>query len=508
MRSAAVIVVLFGSMVGAVSYAVRQESSETARLAVATITTRPLSTTTTTKATTTTVATTTTTTLPAREAGTVPGFTVGEPWGSTVGLTMFRGNPTRTFYGSGPLPENPRVLWSYPPEGGMCGSSSVAGVSSVWCGSGWTGQPVVWDRPDGITEIIFGAYDKAVHFLDAETGEELRPSFPVGDIIKGSVTLDPDGYPLLYFGSRDNRLRIIALDRPEPIELWGLEATAVDGMWNDDWDGNPVIVDDVMYEGGENSWFFGVKLNRSMGSDGLVAVEPEILFQTPGWTQELLGLVGRNVSIESSVMVHGQTAYFANSGGRIAGFDISEIENGIAPVVFDYWVGDDTDATLMSDHDGNIYVAVEEERKNQRSRDLGQLIKLDPTAEDPFVWGVLVPGGNDYGGFWATPALGDGVLYASTNPGELLAVDQETGEVVFREEVGWHSWSSPVVVGEELLVASCTGELRSYSIADPRQPVLQWTMQLSQSCIESTPAVWNGRIYVGVRDGKFYAIGE
>jgi outer membrane protein assembly factor BamB len=207
-------------------------------------------------------------------------------------------------------------------------------------------------------------------------------------------------------------------------------------------------------------------------------------------------------------MVHGQTAYFANSGGRVAGFDITNVQSGVAPVVFDYWVGDDTDATLISDYDGNIYVAVEEERKNQRSRDLGQLIKLDPTAEDPFVWGVQVPGGNDFGGFWATPALGDGVIYASTNPGELLAVDQETGEVVFREEIGWHSWSSPVVVGGELLVASCTGEMRAYSIADPRQPVLQWNMQLSQSCIESTPAVWNGRIYVGVRDGKFYAIGE
>ena len=64
-----------------------------------------------------------------------------------------------------------------------------------------------------------------------------------------------------------------------------------------------------------------------------------------------------------------------------------------------------------------------------------------------------------------------------------------------------------MVIGDELLVASCTGELRSYSIADPRQPVPKWTLQLSESCIESTPAVWNGRIYVGVRDGKFYAIG-
>ncbi len=493
-------------MLGAVAYAVTKESDELARRAVESTTTTAAVTTTSQISTST--ASTTTTTLPQREFGTVPGFTVGRPWGSTVGLTMFRGNPTRTFYGTGPLPEDPRVLWSYPADGTMCGSSAVAGVSSVWCGSGWTGQPVVWERPDGVTEVIFGAYDKAVHFLDAETGEELRPSFPVGDIIKGSVTLDPDGYPLLYFGSRDNRLRIVALDRPEPVELWGLEANAVDGIWNDDWDGNPVIVDDVMYEGGENSWFFAVKLNRSIGSDGLVGVDPEIVFQTPGWTQELLGQVGRNVSIESSVMVHGQTAYFANSGGRVAGFDVSNVESGEAPLVFDYWVGDDTDATLISDHDGNIYVAVEEERKNQRSRDLGQLIKLDPSAEDPFVWGLPVPGGNDFGGFWATPALGDGVLYATTNPGELLVVDQETGDVVFRDEIGWHSWSSPVVLGNELLVASCTGELKSYSITDPRQPVLEWTLQLSESCIESTPAVWNGRIYVGVRDGKFYAVGE
>ena len=34
----------------------------------------------------------------------------------TNGLTMFRGNATRTFYGTGPLPNNPEVLWQYPKE--------------------------------------------------------------------------------------------------------------------------------------------------------------------------------------------------------------------------------------------------------------------------------------------------------------------------------------------------------------------------------------------------------
>ncbi len=448
------------------------------------------------------------TTLPPRESGTVPGWTVGRPWGSTVGLTMFRGTPTRTYYGEGPLPDDPRVLWSYPPQGGMCGSSSVGGVSRVWCGTGWTGQPVVWERPDGVTEVIFGAYDKAVHFLDAATGAETRSPFGVGDIIKGSVTLDPDGFPLLYFGSRDDNLRILALDRADPTELWALPASTVDGIWNNDWDGNPVIVDDMMYEGGENSWFFAVKLNRGYDSEGLVTVDPMVVFQTPGWTQELLDRVGRNVSIESSVMIHDQTAYFANSGGRVAGLDISAVESGEAPVVFDYWVGDDTDATVISDQEGNVYVAVEEERKNDRSRELGQLIKLDPTREDPFVWGVAAPGDNDVGGFWATPALGNGVLYAVSHPGQLMAVDVDTGEVLWEETLGWHSWSSPVIVGDQLLTANCFGELRAYSLADPRRPRPVWTEQISESCLESTPAVWKGRIFLGSRDGRFYAIGD
>jgi hypothetical protein len=65
---------------------------------------------------------------------------------------------------------------------------------------GWTGQPAVWVRPDGVTELAVGTYDRKVHFLDAKTGQPTRTPFPTGDIIKGSVTIDPDGFPLLYTG--------------------------------------------------------------------------------------------------------------------------------------------------------------------------------------------------------------------------------------------------------------------------------------------------------------------
>lgn len=455
-----------------------------------------------------TTSTTTTTILPARPKDVVPDWTVGRPWGQVEGLTMFRGNPTRTFYGTGPIPTNPRTDWSFPGSGGMCGQSSVGGETTTWCGSGWTGQPVVWERPDGVTEVIFGAYDKSVHFLDAAIGERTRPSFPTGDIIKGSVTLDPDGFPILYTGSRDNKLRAIALDRERPTELWALDARVVNGTWNDDWDGNPVVVDDILYEGGENSWFFAVELNRGYDGDGLVTVDPEILLSVPGYDQELIDRVGRNVSIESSPAVYEQRVYFANSGGRVVGLDVSNVRAGEAPIVFDYWVGDDVDATVVVDAEGMLYVSVEEERKTERAAELGQLIKLDPDTDgDPFVWGVPDPGGQGDGGFWATPALGKGVLYATSHTGRLLAVDTETGEVLWEDEIAPHSWSSPVIVDDTLVAATCGGELRAYSLADPRSPEPLWTHQLSESCIESTLAVWEGRMYVGSRDGRFYAVG-
>ena len=450
----------------------------------------------------TTVAPTTTTTVPPVVAG------VGEPLGTTDGITMFRGNHSRTWYGTGPLPEAPvEVAWR-DPDSPMCGSSVVGGESRVWCGTGWTGQPVVWSRPDGITEVIFGAYDKSVHFVDASTGRATRAPFATGDIIKGSVSLDPDGYPLLYTGSRDNRLRVIALDREPVEELWSFDAAAVPGRWNNDWDGNPLVDDDILYEGGENSWFFAIELNRGLGADGLVTVDPEVVFQMPGWTDELIGRVGGNVSIESSVMKAGDRVYFANSGGRIVGLDVSNVRDGIAPIVFDFWAGDDIDSTLVADEDGMVYAAIELERGTERSAEVGQLIKLDPFADgDPLVWGVPVPPeGPGDGGIWSTPALGDGHLYVTTHPGELLTVDIETGEVTDRKDVGFHAWSSPVIVDGDLLVATCeAAELRRYSLSDPARPELLWSVQAAEGCLESTPAVWDGSIYLGSRDGYFRA---
>lgn len=428
---------------------------------------------------------------------------------ASPGLLTFRGSPLRSYHGQGPVPTAPKVLWSYPgAAGGMCSESTVGEEVKTWCGSGWTGQPAVFER-DGRTWVVFGAYDRKIHFVDYATGADIIPPFETGDIIKGSVTVDPDGLPLLYAGSRDNRLRVIAFDRPAPTELWSLGADAVSPvMWNDDWDGSPLVLEDYLYEGGENSQFHVVKLNRTTGADGLVQVAPQLVFNAPGWDNELLGALNarqNDVSIENSVSFRDGVVYFANSGGLVQGWDVSGLAAGTAPTrVFRYWTGDDVDASVVVDGDGFLYVAVENERGNARAAEVGQLLKLDPSRPgDPLVWSVRDPDG-----FWTTPALHDDVVIAASDGGTVYGVDRESGAVRWTFMLPPPTWQSAVVVDDTLIQGDCEGGLHAYDVSDTTEaPPRLWTVQL-EGCIESTPAVWKGRLFVGTRGGRFYAVGD
>ncbi len=435
----------------------------------------------------------------------------GLPWGDAVrGLLTFRGNPTRTYFGSGPVPADPHVVWKYPGRA-MCGNSSEYGVTKLWCGTGWTGQPAVFER-DGRTWVVFGAYDHRIHFVDAATGADIIPPFPTGDIAKGAITVDPDGYPLIYAGSRDNKYRVIAFDRPVPTELWSLDSHSVGPrLWNDDWDAAGLVVDDWLIEGGENSRLHLIKLNRGYGSDGLVTADPVLAWHGAGWDDRLLADVGDvRVSLESSVMLLGDIAYVASSGGLVQGWDVSVMRTGEGTPhrVFRFWTGDDTDATIVGDAEGFVYVGVEVDRNLRRSREVGQLLKLDPRhPDDPVVWAVNVNSGVD-SGTWSTPAIVGDTIVWPTKPGRVYGLDRATGAIRWEFRVPGPVLSSPAIVDGVLLQADGRGVLHAYGLGDGTAlPPEIWRIALDAN-IESTPAVWNGRIYVGDRSGFMYAIGD
>ncbi|MCE2525067.1 MAG: PQQ-binding-like beta-propeller repeat protein [Acidimicrobiia bacterium] len=441
------------------------------------------------------------------------------PPGATQGVLTFRGSPTRSWYGTGPAPQSPIRLWRFPRNENMCSFSSYRGEEIEWCGTGWTGQAAVFER-DGRTWVVFGAFDNNVHFLDAATGERLLPDFETGDLIKTSVVIDPDEHPLAYFGSRDNFFRIVAFDRSAPTELWSLGAyDHGPWLWNDDWDSTPLVLDDYLFLGGENSRFFVIRLNRGYGDDGLVTVDPEVVFHWAGWDDQLLADLEEsdqghyNVAIESSPAVWGDTLYFANSGGLVTGWDISGLRDGVMPEqVFRFWAGDDIDATPVVDEEGYLYVGVEyEARETPRAREVGQLVKLDPSRPaDPIVWSVHDRSQGATRGVWSTPVVWRDMVYATTHTGRFWGIDRETGEIRWEKLFGDLLWSSPIVVDETLILADGAGRLTAYDVSDTSiEPPVTWQLQVDKEWrFESSPVIWDGVIYVGGRSGAMYAVGD
>ena len=137
---------------------------------------------------------------------------------------------------------------------------------------------------------------------------------------------------------------------------------------------------------------------------------------------------------------------------------------------------------------------------------MGQLIKLDPREpDDPIVWSHADrPAAT--AGFWGTPALYEDLVIDASNGGELLALDAATGAERWTIELTGPTWQSPVIVEDTLVYGDCNGVLRGYDVSDTSVvPPQLWEVRLG-GCIEATPAVWDGSIYVGTRGGKFFAL--
>jgi len=205
--------------------------------------------------------------------------------------------------------------------------------------------------------------------------------------------------------------------------------------------------------------------------------------------------------------VSGDTVYFANSGGLVQGWDLAPLADGEEPVqTFRFWMGDDVDASVVIDETGALYVAAEYERGLDRAREVGQIVKLDPSRPDnPLVWSVD-DSERRPGGVWATPALHRDVLYVPTDGGRLMAIDRDSGEIRWTKRLPGPLWASPVVVDDVLIQGDCGGALRGFDVSDTTvEPEQIWRVELG-GCIESTPAVWRGWIYIGTRAGALYGI--
>ena len=152
-----------------------------------------------------------------------------------------------------------------------------------------------------------------------------------------------------------------------------------------------------------------------------------------------------------------------------------------------------------------LYIGVEYERHTKRSEEVGQMIKLDPSRPDPLLWKVY-DRKPVLSGVFGSPALYRDIAIFDTDGGDVVGIDRATGEVRWRFHLP-RTWGSPVIVDDVLIVGDCTGYLSGYDVSDTHAPPRQLWHVLVGGCIESTPAVWKGTIYLGTRWGRMHALG-
>lgn len=447
-----------------------------------------------------------------------------------AGIFTFRGGPRRTGGAYGHIPEDPRelaVAWKV---------DTGAGSPPWYGGSGWTGQPAIVRWPavmrhsmpklgalrqrEDLVEVIQGSLDGSVHFIDLATGKRSRPPIVTGNPIKGSVSLDPRGYPLLFVGQgipqgRPIGLRVFELighrevfflpggDKEAPRRGWG--AFDSSGLLN--------RATDTYVVGGENGLLYLLRLNTDFDPLALtLKVAPQVV------RYRYRSDENRHFGIENSLSAWRNLAFFADNGGTLQAMDL----RSMAPL-WRFEAGDDTDATLaleLEDDVPRLYTGCEVDKTGPRGRTwLRRLNGLTGTADwerSYLCQGALVPKKDDAGVF-ATPVPGFGevahlvyfVLARCPGPvnGVLLALDKRTGEEAWRVELPKYSWSTPTLLSTPsgrvyLLLGGIGGVLRLFEATTGREVA---SLKLVGD-IESSPAVFEGRIVLGTRGNRIYGI--
>ncbi len=431
------------------------------------------------------------------------------------GVFTFRGNPYRNADFGGRVegrPDTITVDWAFTTD--YDGTSTSVGT---WGGgTGWTGQPLYVEWPDSCIknfeqyakhEIILGSLASRVYFIDFETGKASRPSIGVNNPIKGTLMLDPRMNGKVYVGhgvparnpfgmmTIDLKLHDVTYTFPKDPNAWR--------GWGA-FDSSPVRVDDYVFRPGENGTLYKYYVNG----------DEEILHSTlrfrmkGGW-----GAAG----VEASMAVYANYGYLADNHGAVVCVNLETLR----PIWY-YDNVDDNDATPVIevvDDVPYVYCSCEVDKQGSGDARLAKVNGL--TGEE--VWcfkakarQVHIGDKHFDGGFYGTPLLGNGkcgdrifanIVYntGGGQDGALIALDRKTGEQIFSTKLKHYAWSSPVgFLNEKDEMFIVTGDtFGNIYLIDGQSGEIICRSSVGSN-FESSPVVVGNHIVVGSRGDKIY----
>ena len=393
----------------------------------------------------------------------------------------------------------------------------------VWGGgTGWTGQPLYarWTdeemqafRSSGALTADFGREEVFVaslcgkgYFLNFETGKLSRQKLDLGNVIKGTPSLDPE-LMNLYVGQGVARKGGVM--GCEAFDLLKHQRTFYFGPDPKAWrnwgafDSSPVVVGGYLFWPGENGTLY--KYERRQGELRRVSVmRYRVRGVAPG--------------IESCLCVYRNYGFFCDNHGNVICVNL----NTMRPV-WHYDNHDDSDGTVVCREESGVpyvYTACEVDRQGEQG--ICYFVKLNG-LNGSRVWERQIPckrveltGKSLDGGIYSTPLLGLGdcadMVFvnlcrngADHVMGQLMALNTADGAIRYTVNYREFAWSSPIPFlneKSELFVMACdaAGNIRLVQGKTGRV--------LCQTCMgsnfESSPIAVGNTAVVGCRGGKIY----
>lgn len=308
-------------------------------------------------------------------------------------------------------------------------------------------------------------------------------------------------------------------------ELWKLNSKRTE-CYSRDVDGSALVLNDTAYIGLENGIFtvFNPDFHLAQLKNGIL--QPQILEEHKLYNPVDVTLHQNNIVTESSPCLLNDHIYITAGSGHLYGYNLKTRN-----IDWDLYVGSDIDGSPVATSDNCIIFTIEK----QYIKGDGGTMKVDPSKkpEESVIW--YFPTQSTTFALWEGGIIGsasitdyynksgkDNLAAFSAIDGYLYVVDHQkikpvelaTGpdgitkypkpELVYKYKTG-PSISTPLLVENRLVAAGYSG---IYLFSFDENYTFNLLDKKDIGSVESTPSVYNGRIYIASRNGYLYCFGD
>ncbi len=471
---------------------------------------------------------------------------------TSFGVTTFRGNAFRQNAAVGTVEAPSSLTLEWTVEAG-----SVAGSSRNYYGIGWTGQPAIVRWPADIrgsmnvnednigqkylTEVIVAGLDGNIYFLDLLDGGATRDAIKFGYPMRSTPSIHPLGYPMMTFGQYARKMKSGTSDN---IGLYYYDLTnqkklrMIDGIDRKlDRPYNAVGAFDTsalidrstktLVAIGTNGLLYTETLAMRIHKDGM-----KFEFDEPTETVTMMSHTkGQKTSyagVESSLAMYGSYAYYADLDGILRCVDTTTMTTAWAVDT-----GDAVRAAIALDLEegettNTLWLYTANLVNNGRSKGDVTIRRFNAmTGEEDWAFAIQCAKGSKKDvtfnstvipGAMASPVigqqgLGDLVYFtlsgvsaagAKTLNSEaamasvLIALDKETGDVIWHKAMDAYAYASPVAVydanGKGWIIQACSNG--TIYLLDGLNGETVNTLAVN-GVIEGSPAVYGDMLVIG-----------